>query len=165
MVKQQFEVAKQIIDAGLVPIIEPEVDIKSPTKREAEGLLKQAILSEIAGLQSDARIMLKLTIPSQDDFYKDLMKNPHIVRIVALSGGYSQGEANEKLSQAHGLVAGFPGLSWKTFPPDNRTPSSTRRLEIRSSPFIRHPSPDSIGGISYTGSFIISGRAQIALKL
>ena len=107
VVKQQFEVAKQIIDAGLVPIIEPEVDIKSPTKREAEGLLKQAILSEIAGLQSDARIMLKLTIPSQDDFYKDLMKNPHIVRIVALSGGYSQGEANEKLSRNHGLVASF----------------------------------------------------------
>ncbi len=107
VVKQQFEIAKQIIDAGLVPIIEPEVDIKSPTKGEAEALLKQAILAELAALAPEARIMLKLTIPSQADFYRDLMANPHIVRIVALSGGYSREEANERLSRNHGLIASF----------------------------------------------------------
>ncbi len=107
VVKQQFELARQIIDAGLVPIIEPEVDIKSPTKREAEILLKQAISAELAGLPADARVMLKLTIPSEDDFYRDLLGNPHVVRIVALSGGYSREEANERLSRNHGIVASF----------------------------------------------------------
>ncbi len=107
VVKQQFDIGKQIIEAGLVPIIEPEVDIKSPSKEKAEVLLKAAILTELSSLPADARIMLKLTIPSQTDFYRDLMGNPHIVRIVALSGGYSREEANGKLSSQHGLIASF----------------------------------------------------------
>ncbi len=107
VVKQQFDLAKQISAAGLVPIVEPEVDIKSPSKAAAEILLKEAIRAELSALPADARIMLKLTIPSQNDFYADLMANPHIVRIVALSGGYSRDEANRRLSGNHGLIASF----------------------------------------------------------
>lgn len=107
IVEQQFAIGKQIIAAGLAPILEPEVDIHSATKVESEKLLKEEILRQIATLDEGTQIMLKLTIPTEVDFYADLIANPHVVRVVALSGGYSQSEANEKLAQNHGLIASF----------------------------------------------------------
>ncbi len=107
IVRQQFEIGAQIAAKGLVPILEPEVDIKSPTKAEAEILLKAEIENHLAALPRDAKIMLKLTIPSETDFYKDLMDDPRVVRVVALSGGYSQSEANERLRKNRGLIASF----------------------------------------------------------
>ena len=107
VVKQQFEVGKQIIAAGLVPIIEPEVDIKTPNKAGAEELLKAAITKELAALKPDQKVMLKLTIPDKDDFYADLIKNKNVLRVVALSGGYSRDEANKRLARQHGMTASF----------------------------------------------------------
>ncbi len=107
IVDQQFAIGKQIAAKGLVPILEPEVDIKSTTKAEAEILLKAEIEKHLAALPVDAKIMLKLTIPTEVDFYRDLMSDPRVVRVVALSGGYTQSEANEKLKHNHGLVASF----------------------------------------------------------
>jgi fructose-bisphosphate aldolase class I len=105
IVDQQFEVGRQILGHGLVPIIEPEVDIHSPSKAEAEDLLKAAILGQLDGL--DAGVMLKLTLPETDDFYAELVKHPKIVRVVALSGGYTREEANARLARNHGVVASF----------------------------------------------------------
>lgn len=107
IVDQQFEIGRQIAQKGLVPILEPEVDIKSPTKAEAEILLKAEIERRLEKLDPDEKIMLKLSIPTETDFYADLMENPHVVRVVALSGGYSQAEANAKLAKNHGLIASF----------------------------------------------------------
>ncbi len=107
VVKQQFEVGKQIIAAGLMPIIEPEVDIKCPQKTEAEKLLKAAILDELNKLGADQMVMLKLTLPEQDNFYSDLIKHPKVLKVVALSGGYSQEESNARLSRNNGMVASF----------------------------------------------------------
>jgi fructose-bisphosphate aldolase class I len=107
IVDQQFEVARQIIAAGLVPIIEPEVDIHCPQKAEAEALLKPAILGQLDRLPSGQRVMLKLTPPEQDDFYAELVKHPSVVRVVALSGGYSRDVANDRLRRNHGVVASF----------------------------------------------------------
>ncbi|WP_088834061.1 fructose bisphosphate aldolase [Paenibacillus tyrfis] len=107
VVEQQFAIGKQIVEMGLVPIIEPEVDIYSADKAAAEKLLKDEISAQLSALDKDAKIMLKLSIPTENNFYSDLMKDPHVVRIVALSGGYSQAEANEKLAQNHGLIASF----------------------------------------------------------
>lgn len=107
IVDQQFELARQIIVAGLVPIIEPEVDINSLDKAESEKLLKNEIISHLAELGSDDKVMLKLSIPSVDDFYADIMNDPHVVRIVALSGGYTREEANRLLARNHGLIASF----------------------------------------------------------
>jgi len=107
VVKQQFEIAKQIIAAGLVPIIEPEVDIKTPNKAGAEELLKAAITKELGALKPDQKVMLKLTIPDEDDFYADLIKNKTVLRVVALSGGYSRDEANKRLARQHGMTASF----------------------------------------------------------
>lgn len=107
VVKQQFEIGRQIIAHGLVPIIEPEVDIKSPQKKEAEGLLRSAILDELAKQPVSQPVMLKLTIPSSANFYADLIKHPSVVRVVALSGGYSRDDANRMLSQNHGMIASF----------------------------------------------------------
>ena len=107
IVEQQFAYGKQIATAGLVPILEPEVDIHSPSKAESEKLLKQEIFSNLSALDKDTKLMFKLTIPTEVDFYSDLMQDPHVVRVVALSGGYSQSEANEKLAQNHGLIASF----------------------------------------------------------
>jgi len=106
-VKQQFEIAKQILAAGLVPIIEPEVDIKTPNKDKAEELLKAAILKELDGLGPDQRVMLKLTIPDKDNLYADLIKHPKVLRVVALSGGYSRDEANKRLARNTGMTASF----------------------------------------------------------
>jgi len=107
VVKQQFEVGRQIIAHGLVPIIEPEVDIKSPQKEEAEEMLRSAILTELAKQPASQPVMLKLTIPSTPNFYADLIKHPSVVRVVALSGGYSRDDANRMLSENHGMIASF----------------------------------------------------------
>lgn len=107
IVEQQFEIGKQIIAAGLVPIIEPEVDIYSKEKEKSEQILKDEIVKQLAALDPEAKVMLKLSIPTVEDFYRDVMEDPHVVRIVALSGGYSREEANERLSRNHGLIASF----------------------------------------------------------
>jgi fructose-bisphosphate aldolase, class I len=107
VVSQQFEIARQILSAGLVPIIEPEVDIHCPDKAKAEQLLKEALLKELNGLPSGQSVMLKLTLPERDDFYLDLIRHPSVLRVVALSGGYSRQDANDRLRKNHGLVASF----------------------------------------------------------
>jgi fructose-bisphosphate aldolase class I len=107
VVSQQFEVGRRILDAGLIPIIEPEVDIKSPEKAEAEALLKAGILSELESLRDDQQIMLKLTLPEADGFYSELVEHPKVLRVVALSGGYSREDANARLARNHGVVASF----------------------------------------------------------
>jgi len=107
VVKQQFEVGRQILGHGLVPIIEPEVSIKSPTKTEAEAILRDEIARELDALPAGERVMLKLTIPTVADFYKPLVAHKAVVRVVALSGGYSRAEACEKLSHNHGMIASF----------------------------------------------------------
>jgi fructose-bisphosphate aldolase class I len=104
---QQFEAAREIIDAGLVPIVEPEVDIHCPEKAKAEELLKTAILDELNKLPAGQFVMLKLTLPEKDDFYVDCIRYPNLVRVVALSGGYSRQDANDRLRRNHGMVASF----------------------------------------------------------
>jgi fructose-bisphosphate aldolase, class I len=107
IVLQQFEIAHQIISANLVPIIEPEIDIHCPEKGEAEQLLKAAILEKVNELPDGQFIMLKLTLPEQNDFYAEFVKHPRVLRVVALSGGYSREEANNRLCKNHGVVASF----------------------------------------------------------
>lgn len=107
IVEQQFDIGKKIFEAGLVPIIEPEVDIHSVDKGKSEKILKSEISNQLALLDKDVKVMLKLSIPTEDNFYHDLMDNPHVVRVVALSGGYTQSEANQKLTHNHGLIASF----------------------------------------------------------
>src|SRR5207249_4876688 len=107
IVAQQFEIARQIIAADLVPIVEPEVDIHCPEKAKAEELLKAAVLEELAGLPAGQLVMLKLTLPEKDDLYADLVKHPRVVRVVALSGGYSRDDGNRRLRRNHGVVASF----------------------------------------------------------
>jgi len=107
IVIQQFEIAQQIISANLVPIIEPEVDIHCPEKGKAEQLLKAAILEKVNQLPDGQFIMLKLTLPEQNDFYAEFVKHPRVLRVVALSGGYSREEANNRLRKNHGVVASF----------------------------------------------------------
>ncbi len=106
-VLQQFEIARQICDAGLVPIIEPEVDINCPNKAEAEGMLKGEIMTELDRLSADQLVMLKLTLPEQDNLYADAIAHPNVVRVVALSGGYTREQANERLARNHNMVASF----------------------------------------------------------
>ena len=107
IVIQQFEIAQQIISANLVPIIEPEIDIHCPEKGKAEQLLKAAILEKVNELPDGQFIMLKLTLPEQDNFYAEFVKHPRVLRVVALSGGYSREEANNRLRKNHGVVASF----------------------------------------------------------
>ncbi len=107
VVDQQFEVAKEVIAAGLVPIIEPEVDINSTNKEQIEAMLNDEILSHLDKLSDDEYVMLKLTIPTLANFYKELIDHPRVVRVVALSGGYPREEANEKLAENNGLIASF----------------------------------------------------------
>ena len=107
IVNQQFELARQIIAAGLVPIVEPEVDIHCPEKAKAEGLLKAAILKKLEGLAAGQQVMLKLTLPEQPDLYADFVRHPRVVRVVALSGGYTQTQADERLRKSHGIIASF----------------------------------------------------------
>jgi fructose-bisphosphate aldolase class I len=107
VVAQQFEIGRQIVAAGLVPIIEPEVDINSPQKAETEELLKGELLRHLDQLGDGPLVMLKLTLPEQDNFYADCIQHPNVVKVVALSGGYSRREANERLARQHGMVASF----------------------------------------------------------
>ena len=107
VVKQQFDLGKQIVAAGLVPIIEPEVDIKTPNKPKAEELLKAALTKELNALKPDQKVMLKLTIPDKDNLYTDLIKHKNVLRVVALSGGYSRDEANKRLARNNGMTASF----------------------------------------------------------
>jgi len=107
VVSQQFEVARQILAAGLVPIIEPEVDIGSPHKAEAEDLLESGILAGLDDIADGYHVMLKLTLPEKDNLYSELVDHPKVLRVVALSGGYSRDEANTRLSQNKGVVASF----------------------------------------------------------
>jgi fructose-bisphosphate aldolase, class I len=107
VVDQQFDVARRILAAGLAPIIEPEIDIHSPQKAEAEALLKTAILDQLGQLAPDQYVMLKLTLPELTDFYADLVNHPNVLRVFALSGGYTRKEANARLAANHGVVASF----------------------------------------------------------
>ena len=107
VVSQQFDVARQVLAAGLMPIIEPEVDINSPQKAEAEALLKASLERHLAGLSDDQQVMFKLTLPSEDGFYTDLVQHPKVLRVVALSGGYSHDDANAKLARNAGVIASF----------------------------------------------------------
>ncbi len=107
IVKQQFEVGNQILSAGLIPIIEPEIDINSTTKRECEELMKENILEQLDSVPNGQQIMLKLTLPEHDDFYADLVAHPKVLKVVALSGGYSRAEADERLAKQHGVIASF----------------------------------------------------------
>ncbi len=107
VVKQQFEIGRRVLDKGMMPIIEPEVSIKSPEKEKCEALLKACILEELKNLKEGEKVMLKLTIPTVPNFYKELIENERVLRVVALSGGYSREEANELLSKNHGLIASF----------------------------------------------------------
>jgi fructose-bisphosphate aldolase class I len=107
IVDQQFEIGKQIINAGLVPIIEPEVDINISDKAEAEVILKGELLNHLDQLGDNEYVILKLTLPEEVNFYKECIEHPKVVRVVALSGGYSQDEANHRLEQNHNLIASF----------------------------------------------------------
>jgi len=107
IVAQQFEIGKQIIAGGLVPIIEPEVNIKSAQKAQAEDLLKASLLKHLNLLSDDQNVMLKLSIPTQANLYQELTKHPRVIKIVALSGGYSRDEANKLLAQNTGVIASF----------------------------------------------------------
>jgi len=107
VVKQQFEVARQVLSHGLVPIVEPEVDIKNPDKKGSEAVLKKEILAELDKLPANQQVMLKLTIPDVDNFYAELIKHPRVLKVVALSGGYSRDEANKRLARQNGMIASF----------------------------------------------------------
>lgn len=107
IVDQQFEIADQILKTGLIPIVEPEVDIHCPDKGRAETLLKAGIREKLDALGPDRTVMLKLTLPDEDNFYRDLIEHPRVLRVVALSGGYSRAEANERLARQNGMVASF----------------------------------------------------------
>ncbi|ABQ03987.1 fructose-bisphosphate aldolase [Flavobacterium johnsoniae] len=107
IVEQQFRVGLQIFEKGLIPIIEPEVDIYSADKEKSEEILKKEIQKQLNALDKDVKVMLKLSIPTVNNFYSSLISDPHVVRVVALSGGYSREEANTKLAQNHGLIASF----------------------------------------------------------
>ena len=107
IVKQQFDVAAEIIAAGLVPIVEPEIDIHCTEKAKAEELLKAAIIKKLNQLPAGQLVMLKLTLPEQDNFYSEFVKHPKVLRVVALSGGYSREEANNRLRRNHGVIASF----------------------------------------------------------
>ncbi|MFO0918785.1 MAG: fructose bisphosphate aldolase [Planctomycetaceae bacterium] len=107
VVSQQFEIAKQILNSGLIPIIEPEIDVHCPEKAAAEALLKAAILEQLQALPADRQVMLKLTLPEKSDFYIDFVQHPRIIRVLALSGGYTRNEANHRLRQNQGVIASF----------------------------------------------------------
>jgi fructose-bisphosphate aldolase class I len=107
IVEQQFEVGRRISDAGLVPILEPEVDITSDGKAEAEQLLRDAISAHLDRLPADRQVMLKLSIPTEDGFYREFVEHPRVLRVVALSGGYSRAEADERLARNPGVIASF----------------------------------------------------------
>ncbi len=144
VVKQQFEIGKQIIAAGLVPIIEPEVDIKTPNKAQAEELLKAAITKELNALKPDQKVMLKLTIPDKDNLYADLIKHKNVLRVVALSGGYSRDDANKRLARNNGMTASFSralaeGLTAQQS--DKRVQRHARQVDREHLPGVDHLAP------------------------
>ena len=107
MVQQQFDIGLQILEAGLVPIIEPEVDIHCPDKNQAEGLLNDALLKHLDDLSQGTQVMLKLTLPESDNLYDACIQHPNVLRVVALSGGYSREESNQRLANQKGMIASF----------------------------------------------------------
>ena len=107
VVDQQFEIGRRIADAGLVPIIEPEIDIHSPEKEQAEVLLKEAMLAHLDALGPDRKVMLKLTLPERENFYAECVDHPNVLRVAALSGGYTREEANARMTRNHGVIASF----------------------------------------------------------
>jgi fructose-bisphosphate aldolase class I len=107
VVDQQFEIGRHIVEAGLVPIIEPEVDIHSPEKEQAEALLKDAMLAHLDALEPGQKVMLKLTLPERENFYAECVNHPNVLRVAALSGGYTREEANARMTRNHGVVASF----------------------------------------------------------
>lgn len=107
IVEQQFEFGKQIMAKGLIPILEPEVNIKSPEKAECEAMLRAELMENLKLLRNDQKLMFKLTLPDVDDLYENLVAHPNVVRVVALSGGYSRAEANALLARQHGVIASF----------------------------------------------------------
>jgi fructose-bisphosphate aldolase class I len=107
VVDQQFELAHRILRAGLVPIIEPEIDINSEEKLKAEAMLRRAVATHLDRLASDQHVVLKLTLPEEDDYYREFVEHPRVARVVALSGGYSRADANERLARNHGVIASF----------------------------------------------------------
>lgn len=107
VVEQQFEIGKQILAAGLVPILEPEVDINSKDKEQSEKILKEEMLKHLDQLSEDQNVMIKITIPAVDNYYKELIDHPRVIRVVALSGGYKRDDANQKLAANEGLIASF----------------------------------------------------------
>ena len=107
VVDQQFEIGRRIVDAGLVPIIEPEVDIHSPEKEQAEVLLKDALLAHLDALGPDRKVMLKLTLPERENFYAECVGHPNVLRVAALSGGYTREEANARMTRNNGVIASF----------------------------------------------------------
>jgi fructose-bisphosphate aldolase class I len=144
IVDQQFEVAAQILAAGLVPIVEPEVDIHCPDKAQAEALLKVALLASLNKLPADQLVMLKITLPEQADFYAELVQHPKVLKVVALSGGYSRQEGNDRLRRNHGVVASFRERSSRASLPSNPIRSLT---PVSIPPFrvsMSHPSPEGL---------------------
>ncbi len=129
VVDQQFEIGEQILAAGLVPIIEPEIDIKSPQKAEAEELLRAALLAGVDALGSAGPVMLKLTLPEQDDFYAELVAHPKVLKVVALSGGYRRDEASRRLARNHGVVASFSRALTEGLSAQQSDEEFTRTLE------------------------------------
>ncbi|NNC55344.1 MAG: class I fructose-bisphosphate aldolase, partial [Pseudomonadales bacterium] len=107
IIAQQFDVGRQILAAGLMPIIEPEIDINSPDKGDCEGLLKAQILEQLDSMQGNQQVMLKLTLPDQANFYRDLIEHPNILRVVALSGGYTREDATRRLAENQRMIASF----------------------------------------------------------
>jgi len=107
IVEQQFSVGKQIIGKGLVPIIEPEVDINSPEKSDAEALLKAELIKQLDQLAANQQVMLKLTLPEQDNFYQACINHPNVIKVVALSGGYNRAQATQKVAANNGMIASF----------------------------------------------------------
>lgn len=139
IVDQQFEVGRQVLAAGLVPILEPEIDIHAPDKAEAEAILRDALLAGLDALPSDQVVMLKLTIPDEADFYRPLVEHPRVLKVVALSGGYTREDANEKLARNPGVIASFSRALTEGLRADQSDDAFNRTLD------------ESIGGI-YTAS-------------
>ncbi|MEX0894032.1 MAG: fructose bisphosphate aldolase [Gemmatimonadota bacterium] len=126
---QQFDVGRQILDAGLIPILEPEVDIHSPDKAQAEALLRERLLAGLADVPDDQVLMFKLTLPEEDDFYRELVEHPRVLKLVALSGGYSREEANARLARNPGVVASFSRALTEGLTAQQDEDEFTRRLD------------------------------------
>ena len=127
---QQFEVAAQILEAGLVPIVEPEVDIRCPQKAKAEAALKAVLLEKLNQVPADQVVMLKVTLPEQDDFYADCVKHPKVLKVVALSGGYSRQEGNDRLRRNHGVIASFSRALVEGLSAQQSDPEFNAKLDV-----------------------------------